>query len=110
MARPIIDKAEVSIDFPDKFYMGAFARESRFDVTADPDGVHLWLERSGEEARKVGFHMHYYLLADMLEATASAISDLDDLSDNHRRDLHKAAERLASAFAGPDEAPAAGKD
>ena len=103
MAKPIIDKAEVSIDFPDKFYMGSFARESRFDVTADPDGVHLWLERPGDEHRKVGFHMHYYLLADVLEAMAAAIADLDSLSDHHRRDLSQAAEQLASAFSGTDK-------
>ena len=35
MARPIIDKAKLSIDFPDKFYMGSFSRESRFDISAD---------------------------------------------------------------------------
>lgn len=98
MAKRIADKAEVSIDFPDKFYMGSFARESRFDVTADPDGVHLWIERSGDEHRKVGFHIHYYLLADMLEGMAEAVRTADPLSDQHRRDLLQAANALASAF------------
>ena len=103
MPKPIIDKAEVSIDFPDKFYMGAFARESRFDVTADADGVHLWLERPGDEHRKVGFHLHYYLLADMLEAMAEAVGDDVAIKANHRRDLAQAAGKLEAVFsAGPD--------
>ncbi len=104
MAKPIIDRAEVSIDFPDKFYMGSFARESRFDVTADPEGVHLWLERPGDEHRKVGFHMHYYLLADVLEVMAAAVADLDALDEHHRRDLSQATEKLASAFTGTEQA------
>jgi len=99
MTRPIIDRAEVSIDFPDKFYMGSFASESRFEVTADPDGVHLWLERSGDEHRKVGFHIHYYLLADVLETMASAIREAEPIDDRHRRHLGSAAKALAAAFA-----------
>ena len=73
MSTPITDKAEVSIDFPDKFYMGSFGRGSRFDLTADAEGIHLHLERSQGEKRRVGFHVHYYLLADLLEAAAHAV-------------------------------------
>lgn len=32
---PIADKAEVSVDFPDKAYMGSFGRHSQFDAYAD---------------------------------------------------------------------------
>ena len=102
MAKPIIDKAEVSIDFPDKFYIGSFSRESRFDVTADPDGVHLWLERPGDEHRKVGFHMHYFLLADVFETMASAIRAGDPIDDQHRRHLVTAIEKLAAAVSERD--------
>ena len=35
MKHPITDKAQVSIDFPDKFYVGSFGRNSSLDVTAD---------------------------------------------------------------------------
>jgi len=59
MSEPIPDKAQVSIDFPHKFYMGSFGRESRFDVTADEEGVHIHLDRPGDERRHVGFHVHY---------------------------------------------------
>jgi hypothetical protein len=75
MSTPITDKAEVSIDFPDKFYMGSFGRGSRFDLTADAEGIHLDLERIQAEKRRVGFHVHYYLLADLLEAAAHAVRD-----------------------------------
>ncbi len=54
MSDPIPDKAQVSIDFPDKFYMGPFGRESRFDATANKEGVHINLDRQGEERRHVG--------------------------------------------------------
>jgi hypothetical protein len=38
MMKSISDKAEVSLDFPDKAYMGSFGRESSFDVKVDPGG------------------------------------------------------------------------
>ena len=36
---PICDKAEVSVDFPDKAYIGSFGRHSQFDAYADDDSV-----------------------------------------------------------------------
>lgn len=99
MTRPIGDKAEVSIDFPDKFYMGSFARESRYDVTADADGVHLWIERLGAERRKVGLHLHYYLLAGVLDAMADVVGPDVAIDKVQRRHLADAARRLAAAFA-----------
>ena len=39
---PISDKAEVSVDFPDKAYIGSFTRHSQFDpmpmTIASPSG------------------------------------------------------------------------
>ena len=55
MSTPITDKADISIGFPDKFYMGSFGRGSRFDLTADKEGIHLHRERSeGEKGRRRG--------------------------------------------------------
>ncbi len=54
MSDPIPDKAKVSIDFPDKFHMGSFGRESRLDVCADLDGVHIHLHRPCDEPVSVG--------------------------------------------------------
>jgi len=105
MTRPIADKAEVSIDFPDKFYMGSFARESRYDVTADAGGVHLWIERLGPERRKVGLHLHYYLLAGMLEAMADAVRSDSSIDASQRRHLAAAARRLEAAFSDDQSNP-----
>jgi hypothetical protein len=91
MSTPITDKAEVSIDFPDKFYMGSFGRGSRFDLSADKEGVHLHLERSEGEKRRVGFHVHYYLLADLLEAAATAVADAKGIEPHQLARLKKAA-------------------
>ena len=91
MSTPITDKAEVSIDFPDKFYMGSFGRGSHFDLTADKEGVHLHLERSEGEKRRVGFHIHYYLLADLLEAAATAVAKVKDAEAHQIARLKEAA-------------------
>jgi hypothetical protein len=90
MSTPITDKAEVSIDFPDKFYVGSFGRGSRFDVTADAEGVHIHLDRTGEEKRHVGFHVHYPLLADILRAMAEAVVKQDGIEPWQRDKLKDA--------------------
>ena len=97
MAKPIIDKAEVSIDFPDKFYMGSFGRDSSVDVAADADNLHLTLEHGGEQRRKVGLHIHYYLLAEILEEAAAALAALPPLDEPHRTAVEAGARKLASA-------------
>ncbi|MEZ5856910.1 MAG: hypothetical protein R3D67_20030 [Hyphomicrobiaceae bacterium] len=97
MSNPITDKAEVAIDFPDKFYMGSFGRESRFDVTADKEGMHLHLNRDGAEKRHVGFHVHYYLLEDILAALGEAVAGAGDIDADHKKRLAQAATRLADA-------------
>lgn len=93
MSKPITDKAEVSIDFPDKFYMGSFGRGSRYDVTADTEGIHLHLDRQDGEKRHVGFHIHYYLLAELLEAAAEAVAKVEKLEPHHRERLREAMNR-----------------
>ena len=97
MKHPITDKAEVSIDFPDKFYIGSFGRESSLDVSADDQGIHIYLERKGGMKRRVGFHLHYYLLADMLASVGEALSSHDDIDEPHRATLEDAARTLAKA-------------
>ena len=93
MSSPIKDKAEVSIDFPDKFYMGSFSRGSSYDVKADADGIHIFLDRQHGEKRHVGFHIHYYLLADLLHASADAVGSVERLEPHHKQRLKEAAER-----------------
>lgn len=90
MSEPIPDKAQVSIDFPDKFYMGSFGRESRFDVAADQEGLHIHLDRPGDEKRHVGFHVHHSMLVVLLRAMGDALSEADDLSAQQRQEIREA--------------------
>ena len=71
--------------------MGSFGRGSRFDVTADKEGIHLHLERAAGEKRRVGFHVHYYLLADLLEAAAEAVAAIKDVEPRQSIRLKEAA-------------------
>jgi hypothetical protein len=54
--------------------MGSFGRGSRFDLTADKEGVHIQRERS-----RVGLRIHYYVLADMLQAAAPTVAAVKDV-------------------------------
>ena len=68
MTKLISDRAEVALEYPDKFYSGTFERTSRFEASLDATGVQLVLERPGpEDVRKsVHIHMNYGLFADIL--------------------------------------------
>ena len=48
MTKPIPDKAEVVLEYPDKFYCGTFERSSRFDAHVDATGISLLLDRPGD--------------------------------------------------------------
>ncbi len=99
--RPITDKAEVSLDFPDKAYMGSFGPASSFEVAAESDGVVIKLSRSGEEKRLVEFHLHYYLLGDILGEMAAALAARPAIDEAHRRPLAEAVEKLAAVLGPP---------
>ena len=49
MTKPIADKAEIALEYPDKLYVGTFERSSRFEAHLDPTGIALILERPGAE-------------------------------------------------------------
>jgi hypothetical protein len=96
--KPVIDRAEVSIDFPDKAYMGSFDRDAQFDVRPEDDGVVLKLLRRGEQRREVGVHIHYYLLADVIASMAELFADRREIDDAHREPLLAAAKALQAAL------------
>ncbi|MCW5702545.1 MAG: hypothetical protein KIT82_08165 [Bradyrhizobium sp.] len=78
MMKPILDRAEVALEYPDKFYSGTFERSSRFEAAFDKVGMGLVLERPGDADVKKSVHLHvnYGLLADIfgqLAATAGRI-------------------------------------
>jgi hypothetical protein len=76
MTKPIPDKAEVALEYPDKFYSGTFEHSSRFEAGFDSTGAVLVLERTGsEDSRKsVHIHLHYALFADILEELAATVT------------------------------------
>ncbi len=99
--KPIIDKAEIAIDFADKFYMGAFGRDAGFDARADADGLTLKLTRLGDDKRSVEIHLHYYLLADVLREFARSLKERKGLDNAHRGPLKDALEALRDALKRP---------
>lgn len=98
MQKPIIDGAEVSIDFPDKAYYGMFRRGASFSVEREQDGVAVKIVQPGDEKRVATFHIHHYLLADIVEEIANAMKTGDPLDDAHRLEIVKAAKKLASVM------------
>jgi hypothetical protein len=95
---PIADKAEVSVDFPDKAYIGSFSRNSQFDAYADSDSVAIRLVRPGEDWREAVVHLHYGLLAEILAELARSLSLRDPLDEQHRTELSEAAKQLAASL------------
>ncbi|MGA7230347.1 MAG: hypothetical protein WBX95_05375 [Xanthobacteraceae bacterium] len=99
MTKPITDKAEVAVEYPDKFYIGTFAHTARFDAHIDRTGISLTLELPGpvEQRKSVRMHFHHALFADIgdLARTAAALPP-DDLT--HRDSLRDSARALYVAL------------
>lgn len=96
--KPIIDRAEVSLDIDHKLYMGSFGRDSVFDARADAHGLHLHIVHPGEERRQVGLHLQYFLLAGILEAAAASLEAAEEPVDTlHHDALHAAAQAFEKA-------------
>lgn len=84
--KQILDKAEVALEYPDKFYSGTFERSSRFEASFDPVGVGLVLERPGDPDTRKSVHLHvnYGLLADIFGQLAATTSRMP--ADEPHRD------------------------
>jgi hypothetical protein len=96
MTRPIPDKAEVALEYPDKLYIGTFQNSSRFDAHLDETGVSLTLDRTGDaDTRKsVRMHFHYGLFADILRDLARTVALMPPEDAVHRDALRTAAGAL----------------
>ena len=94
--KPIPDKAEVALEYPDKFYIGTFERSARFDAHLDQTGISLTLHRSGdsETRRSVHMHFHYALFADILRDLAKTVSAMPLEDTAHRETVREAARAL----------------
>jgi len=96
--KPIQDKAEVSIDFPEKFYMGAFGRESQFEASSENDGLLIKLYRPGDQRRTVELHLHHHLLADILAGWSDSLTKAPIEDDDHRKVLLDALKKLENGL------------
>jgi hypothetical protein len=92
---PITDKAEVGIDFPDKFYSGGFGRDCTFEARAAADEMMIRLVRSEGGKRVVQIHLHHFLFAAILEDLARSLAERDPIDEVHRVPLRDAARLLA---------------
>jgi len=98
MTKPVQDKAEVSIDFPDKFYMGAFARGSKVEGRAENDGLMIKLVSTGEQKREVAMHLHHHVLADILTEWAESLAGQPPMQPDHSQTLRDALKRVEKAL------------
>ena len=100
MTKPIPDKAEVAIEYPDKLYIGTFERTARFDAHLDEAGISLSLHRTGDvDVRKsVRMHLHYGLFEEILRDLAKTVSELPLGDEKHRNGLRDAARDHARAL------------
>lgn len=98
MLKPITDRAEVAVEFPEKSFLGSFGRSSAYDVKVDDEGAMLRLTRRSGEKRTFDIHLHWHLLADVLTGLAEALEQAPPLGEVHREPLAEATRRLSAAL------------
>jgi hypothetical protein len=100
MTKPMPDKAEVALEYPDKLYIGTFERSSRFDAHLDATGISLMLERIGDVDTRKSIHMHinYELFAEILRDLAATVAAMPAQDVAHRGTLADAAKALHRAL------------
>ena len=106
MTKPITDRAEVALEYPDKLYIGTFEHSSRFDAHLDETGISLSLYRTGEvdQRKSIRMHFHYALFAEILRDLARTVSVLPPADVQHREALRDGAKALYRAL---DNTPSA---
>ncbi len=95
--KPVPDRAEVALDFPDKAYMGAFGHAAKFEAHARADQVVLRLLSDGEEKRAVEVHLHLSLFAEIISDLAAEFA-ASEVDPGHRDKLAEAARSLTAAL------------
>ena len=96
--KSIIDGAEVSVDFPDRVYVGTFGRRAGFEVKVGDDEAMLRLVRDGDERCEATVHLHHYLLANVLSELAACLEATNVIDEAHREPLQAAAKALVHAL------------
>ena len=100
MTKPIPDKAEIALEYPDKLYVGTFEHTSRLEAHLDPTGFALILERLGDEDVRKSVHMHinFGLFASILSELASTVRRIPKDDIVHRDQLAQATAELHRAL------------
>ena len=100
MTKPITDKVEIALEYPDKLYVGTFERSSRFEAHLDPNGIALIFERPGADDvhKTVHMHIHFGLFADILRELAASVARIPKDDVMHRDRLAQAAGALHAAL------------
>jgi hypothetical protein len=100
MTKPIPDKAEVALEYPDKLYIGTFQQTARFDAHLDEAGISLSLHRTGPaDVRKtIRMHFHCGLFAEILRDLAKTVASLPPDDVEHRDALRDGARALYLAL------------
>ena len=100
LTKPIPDKAEIALEYPDKLYVGTFERSSRFEAHLDPTGISLTLERPGAHDVRKSIHMHvnFGLFADILRELASTVGRIPKDDILHHDQLAQAVTELHKAL------------
>ena len=100
MTKPIPDKAEVAVEYPDKLYIGTFAQTARFDAHFDETGISLSLYREGgsDTRKSVRMHFHYALFAEILRDLARTAASVPPADVAHREELLDGAKALSGAL------------
>ena len=101
MTKPIPDKAEVALEYPDKLYIGTFERTARFDAHLDTTGISLSLQRMGDAdtRRSIRMHLHYGLFAEILREVAKTVSAIPPDDTQHLQALQEAVNDLHRSLA-----------
>jgi hypothetical protein len=100
MTKPIPDKAEVALEYPDTLYIGMFEHTARFDAHLDKEGISLSLYRTGaaDVRKSVRMHFHYALFAEILRDLAKTVSSVPPADAAHRDALREGAKALYRAL------------
>ena len=100
MTKPIPDKAEIALEYPDKLYVGTFERSSRFEAHLDSSGIALILERPGADDvhKSIHMHIHFGLFADILRDLAATVARVPKDDVMHRDQLLQAVAELHAAL------------
>ena len=100
MTKPIPDKAEIALEYPDKLYVGTFERSSRFEAHLDSSGIALILERPGADDvhKSIHMHIHFGLFADILRELAATVARVPKDDVMHRDQLLQAVAELHAAL------------